>query len=254
GRLGDNPWALPATRYYLPTTHSAPIVSCGFLDAQTRRPDTSASQANFGTRVSLLLSRVYGRAPARFSRQAACTFVVRVCDTERNRGCRHASQKPHQPSPPFLLGKTLFETPARRAPAFRAGARLLERRPALAAPDACHRSSSATCAEGPRPQRGDSHFERNCLRRNRFVRRPARSLPSLRISPRPRSRRCFENLPDRGPRRQARKLQNFPPRRKRPAHRRPAPQPDGIARPHRSLPARSLDATGSRRRPAAKPH
>src|SRR5579872_2690148 len=229
-------------------------ISCGFLDAHTQRPDTSQQPLRFALSLTDLVSLAYRLARIHFSRQLECTPQVSVCETERNEGCSHVSQKTHPQFPPTFLSKTLFCTRTRGNRALRARANFVGGRSALAAAHARLGATSPSHTEGPGPARCASVRERNRLRRNCFVRRSTRSLPSLRISPRARSGRCFENLSDGRPRRQTRELQNFSFGRKRSAHRRPAPQPNGVSWTDHSLRTRCVDSAGFCFRSAAKPH
>src|SRR5579864_286621 len=231
------------------------IMSCGFLDAHTQRPDTSRRSRFAESQLTSLFSTYYEEPQVRSPRSSACTPLVRVCDTiERNEGCSHVSQKTHPERPPSHRSKTLFYTGARGNRALRTCVCFLGCRPALAAAHARLRAASPSRAEGPRPARCAPVRERNRLRRNCFVRRSARSVPSLRVSPRARSGRRFENLFGGRPRRQTRKLQNLSFGRKRSAHRRPAPRPNGVLWADHSLRTRCVDSAGSRFRAAAKPH
>src|SRR5271168_4554822 len=232
-----------------------PKISCGFPDAETRRHDTPQPQPAILVQLNILFSYAYKRPRPGLSRQMTCTPLVPVCDTiERNEGCSHASQKTHQHSSPSLRSKTFFRAHSSSACSLRTRVSFLDRRSALAAPHARRGAASPSRSEDPRPQHCASVLERGGLRRDRFVRRPARGVPSLRISSRARSGRRCENLSDRKPHRQARELQHLYARRKRPAHGRPSPQPHGITRAHHALRTHRLDAAGSRSRAAAKPH
>jgi len=198
-----------------PTAAKANL-SCGFLDAETRSSATFGSRPIFKSPPTLLFSDTYAAAPFRFARQLACTLLVPVCETsERNEGCRHASQNIHQESPPSFPSKTFFKTRASGACSFLPRAKFLDSRPALAAAHARGGASPAPRSESAGPACFSADLERSCLRGNRFVRRSARSVSPLRVSSRARFGRSFQNISDRWAKRQARELQNLHARRKR---------------------------------------
>src|SRR5579859_1621262 len=228
---------------------------CGALDAQTRCSATTKSHRPRTSSLNSLISMFYAAPRFCLSRQLACTPLVRVCTTiERNEGCNHVSQKTYSQFPTHHHRDSFLRTRAGSTCTLCTCAICLDCLSRLAATPARHGAPSPSPAEGARTKHRASLLQRGCLRRNCFVRRPAQSLPSVRIPTWARSRRCFEHFSHGRPPRRTNDLQNFPSRRKRSAHGDPSSKPNGIARAHHSLRARRLDQARSRSCAATKPH